>query len=238
MRSPLCLLLLLLAGCATARQDAPLSDNRVLESAVAAREEAAVPREREPPYAGPEYFPPSLGEIIVQCATRARSQPVLSDFERNWYSRQLAAAGEPSLHLASQAPRPAGASTLRFTWLRSFHAPVTIRVETAGPGHHRLIAKQLSGTGGYAPGTVEKTVERRLTSAEAGRLERILSGSRLFGHIPNLCEIGTDGAQWIFESADAGGYQFVSHWTPREGPANAIGRFLMGLTGWDFGEVY
>ena len=252
MRAPLCLLLLL-AGCATARPHAPI-DERSIEEAAGELENAVLdleteragestprpPEPTEPAYAGPAYFPPSLGEYAMDCAgaTEVVSQPVLSDFERNWYSRQLAAAGEPSLYLASQAQRPAGASTLRFTWLRSFHAPVTIRIETAGPGSHRLIAKRLSGAGGYDPGVVEKIVERRLTSAEAGRLQTMLAGSRVFDLVPNICQLGFDGAEWIFESVDAGGYHFVSFWTPREGPANALGRLLMGLTGWDFGEVY
>jgi hypothetical protein len=224
-------LLALLAGCASVGEPsmAPMGDDEVV----------AVRQERPPPYAGPAFFPAALGEPTVRCRwDQTRLNPILGDFARDWYSRQLAAAAEPSLYLASQAQRPAGSATLRFTWLRSFHAPVHIRIETAGPGRHRLVAKQLSGAGGYDPGHVEKTIERPLTPDEAGRLQAMLASARVFDLPPDPCGGGADGAEWIFESVDAGGYHYASVWTPREGPANELGRFLMGLTGWEFEAVY
>src|SRR5687768_4530953 len=114
--------LLIVGACAPA-SDAPLIGDQIVV--------ADLPGDpRFPAYSGPAYFPASLGEPAIRCpaADPARLQPLLSDFERDWYSRQLAAAGEPSLYLASRsAPGPA---TLRFTWLRTFHAPVFIRIET------------------------------------------------------------------------------------------------------------
>ena len=192
-----------------------------------------------PRYAGPAYFPAALGEPTIRCPwSETRLQPILSDFERDWYSSFLASAAEPSLYLASQSQRPPGSATLRFTWLRSFHAPVAIRIETAGPGRHRLVAKQLSGAGGYEPGHVEKTIDRVLTAEEAGRLQAMLARARVFGLTPDPCRGGTDGSGWIFESVDAGGYHYAAVWSPDDGPANALGRFLMGLAGWEFGQVY
>ena len=83
------------------------------------------------------------------CAGQAAAD--LSDLARDWYSSQLAAAAEPSLYTGLQAPQPEGNATLRFTWLRSFHHPVTIRIETTGPGRHRLVAKELSGQAAMNP---------------------------------------------------------------------------------------
>ncbi|HEX8621705.1 MAG TPA: hypothetical protein VF718_07005 [Allosphingosinicella sp.] len=195
-----------------------------------------------PAYAGPIYFPPSLGEPTFRCkfGDPARLQPILSDFERDWYSRQLAAAEEPSLYLASQSARPLDGSTLRFTWLRSFHPPVVIRLEmgAAPAGPHRLVAKQLSGAGGYHPGKVAKTIDRPLTPEEAERLRVALDRNRVFGIPPDPCGGGCDGAQWIFEGVEGRRYRFLSVWTPHTGPALGLGQFLMGLTGWDFGTVY
>jgi hypothetical protein len=224
-------LLALLAGCAPAvdlRPSMAFDDNVV-----------AAPSAPPPSYSGPAFFPVSLAEPTINCPwSEGRLQPILGDFARNWYSLQLAAAAEPSLYLAAQGPRPADGATLRFTWLRSFHHPVTIRIETTGPGRHRLVAKQLSGAGGYDPGHVDRTLDRALTPDEAGRLAAMLARTRIFDLAPDPCGGGADGAQWIFEGVDAGGYHFVDRWTPREGAANELGRFLMSLTGWEFGAVY
>ena len=253
MRAAFALLALLLVGCTAkgnqgAGAAADLAANAFDLTANAAEprmapmgdDEPAPPEPPRPrPYSGPAYFPASLGVPTLRCRyDRARLQPVLSDFVRDWYSRQLAAAAEPSLYLASQAPRPAGSATLRFTWLRSFHAPVTIRIETAGPGRHRLVAKQLSGAGGYEPGHVERTIDRVLSAEEVGRLQAILARARVFALAPDPCRGGTDGSEWIFESVDAGGYHYAAVWSPDDGPAHALGRFLMGLTGWEFSDIY
>ena len=244
-----CLVMLaLLAGCAPAPANAP-AGNYVAATGMNAPDMAPdmsfddnveAHRSREPPrYSGPAYFPAALGEPTVACRwDRSRLQPILSDFTRDWYSRQLAAAREPSLYRVSRMRRPAGAATLRLTWLRSFHPPVTIRIETADPHRQRLVAKQMSGAGGYDPGHVAKTLDRPLTADESARLRAMLARTRVFDLARDPCDGGTDGAQWIFESVDAGGYHYFDVWTPRTGPANELGRFLMGLTGWDFGRVY
>jgi hypothetical protein len=244
-------LLLFAAGCAPKGaeplSDAPLlADDLVVDDAemtAPSESDGSILDPREPPepaYGGPDYFPAALGEATVGCdgGGEARPQPVLGDFERKWYSRHLAAAGERPLH---QPPPPAvegAAATLRFTWLRSFHAPVVIRVETDAAGERRLFARQLSGAGGYDPGHVEKRLERALTRRESKRLEAALEGTRLFDRPGDPCELGVDGAQWIFESSGPGGYRFASYWTPREGSANRLGLLLMELTGWTFGMVY
>ncbi|HEV2748312.1 MAG TPA: hypothetical protein VGW34_13565 [Allosphingosinicella sp.] len=225
--------LLSLAACA------PADDNPLLADDIT----VVVDAPGEPPrpaYSGPAYFPPSLGEPTLRCdlGDPARLQPILSDLERDWYSRQLAAAGEPPLYPASQAARPAGAATLRFTWLRSFHAPIVVRIETSGPNTHRLIAKQLSGAGGYDPGKVAKKIERPLTAAEAKRLRAALESRSVFEIPPDPCGGGCDGAQWIFEAAEGRRYRFVDLWTPDSGPAHDLGRFLVGLTGWKIEAIY
>lgn len=223
--------LLFVAACAPAANDVVRMDKiEVVE---------ASDQSLRKPYVGPTYFPPGLGKPTVRCKFGDRPlQPILSDFERDWYSHQLAAANEPSLYLASQAKRPASAGTLRFTWLRSFHVPVVIRIETSGPNAHRLVAKQLSGAGGYDPGKVAKTIDRPLTPTEVERLQTVLTRSRVFEVPPDPCGGGCDGAQWIFEAVEKDQYRFASLWTPQGDPARDVGQFLMSLTGWKFEEVY
>ena len=239
------MLLLAFSGCARDR-DPPLMGDDVV-----AVDASGMPKPGEnlvsvvetpapPPYAGPAYFPASLAAPSVRCdyGRRRELEPTLNDFEKDWYSRQLAAAGEPSLAGAAEHPLAPGVRTVRFTWLRSFTAPVVIRVERDASGTDRLVAKRLSGTGGDPPGEVAATFDRPLTREESARLDAVLGRTQLFELPPRLCDGGLDGAQWIFESADARGYRFVQRWSPRKGALHDAGAALMALTGWDFGMVY
>jgi hypothetical protein len=191
----------------------------------------------------PGYFPPEFATTLVTCDRRISRdgrpgrQPVLTDFQSQWYSSHLRAAREPSLSHEARGRRPPGAASLRFILLRSFDRPVIIRVETAR-GRARLVARELSGAGGYSPGQVARRLDRPLTAAEARALRDLLARTRPFAEPPRLCQMGLDGAQWIFEAVDAGGYHFLDRWSPEDGAARQLGVFLMGLTGWRFGSVY
>ncbi len=92
----------------------------------------------------PLYFLPFYERIIVPGASLNRSLPRFSDVRRDWYSKHLAAAGDPSLF---QRARTGRSDVLRFTWLRTFDAPVIVRIDgLRGPAPH-LFAVQLSGQG-------------------------------------------------------------------------------------------
>lgn len=192
------------------------------------------------PAATTPYFPPAFAKASVNCGLGGQSgkMEILTAFENTWYSRHLGAAEEPSLYLASLSPPPPGVETLRFTWLRSFHAPVDIRIETSGPGRHRLIVKQLSGAGGYDPGTVVKRLDRALTVDEAAQFEAMMTRTRVFDLPPRACDLGLDGAVWLIEAVDTSGYHFVSRQSPDSGKVREVGDFLLKLVGWDFEPIY
>ncbi len=182
------------------------------------------------------YFPKEYRQRWPDCSTWNVS--VIGDVEAEWFTTHWKAASEPSLYQVSQTGAPGG-STLRFTWLRSFHAPVFVRLETGPAGEMRLIAKQLTGKGGYEPGAVGKTVERILSSDEQAGLKAMLERTRLFELPPVWCGIGgTDGARWIFESAGPERYRLINWQSPQEGPMHEAGLFLLSLTGWKFEEIY
>src|ERR1700754_2651077 len=84
------------------------------------------------------YFPRSLYETKGRCGLLGLggTQEAMSDFTARWYAEHLRAAGEGPL---SDMPGP----TLRFTWLRTFHAPVVIRVGPAANGGLTLTATEL-----------------------------------------------------------------------------------------------
>ena len=225
-------LLVALAGCAPAqRTESP-------DAEYAARVETFVDEHFGPPPSSGPYFPPASaqGAVVCEYGDWRQRESAVGELEDRWFSRHLAAAREPSLYRLSQAPHAPGRSILRFTWLRSFHAPVVVRIESAGTSH-RLIAKELSGSGGYEPGEVSRRITRALSAEEARQL-RILLSRNLFFDLPASCDYGCDGAQWIFERVDESGYRVVNRWSPRHGPAAEIGAHLLGLTGWRFEDIY
>jgi hypothetical protein len=182
----------------------------------------------------PLYFPAEWSRSGQQCANRCIE--TLSPFAMTWYSEHLAAAQEPSLYAASKTSKSAGETQMRFTWLRSFHHPVTVRV-VSGNSSYRLIARELSGAGGYAPGTVVRTIDRMLTPQEQRKVESAFS-SDLFDPPFEACAVGLDGAQWIVESVSGTEYRFADRHSPQDGPIREAGLLMLRLTGWQFANIY
>lgn len=184
------------------------------------------------------YFPQRLQHQILDCPESPQNSPyqvaVLSDFEADWFAGELRQLRERPLY-----PAAGGARTLRFTWLRSFHAQVTVRVETQADGSLTLFARQ-------GPSRVEQAgcdqggrgcvVTRVLTAVEAARLE---DARRLALEAPpQACGAGLDGARWIVEATGGGTYQFRQRFSPRSGPVRDLGLTMLDLTGWEFADVY
>lgn len=195
-------------------------------SAQASREDAAI-LHRLP---DPGFFPKEWANQGVACNQKCR--PRLSPFSMAWYSQQLLAAGEPSLY----NPGRRMAEQLRFTWLRSFDPPITVRIVMDDSGY-RLIAKQLSGAGGYDPGEIVQSVDRMLDRKERDQIDGVRA-SELFAPDPEGCLLGLDGAQWIIESSGNAGYRFGERHSPAKGAIREAGLTMLGLTGWKFEPVY
>jgi len=181
----------------------------------------------------PVYFPPSLIVPSIPCPAGAlRSDGVVSEFKKGWYARQLAAANEPPLF---GAPKN---ESLRFTWLRTFHKPIIVRLVGLQSPTPRLIAKELTGRGGYDPGTIGRTVSRVLTREEAGAIRTLVARTRVVTQPVDGCRMGTDGAEWLIESNDRAGYHFIDEWSPEKGAVRETGLALIKLTGWTIDPVY
>jgi hypothetical protein len=147
---------------------------------------------------------------------------------RAWYSTYLRAAGEPSL---SCGPRADGFA-FRFLWLRSFHHPVTVRVEKVGDSA-AVTAVELGGTGGRAPEGVVKRVQRALSAAELDAFLAKLNQVRVEEMQKGLARFGIDGAQWIVEGVKNGQYQVVDRWSPGPGAYRDLGKAFLGLAGFE-----
>lgn len=177
------------------------------DSAAAQTEPATSCDFRSSPHA---YFPP--GALSPQRAD-------LDAFEQCWYGGQLKAMGEPVLHTLVL---PADAEVYRFTWLRTFHRPIAVRVERRGE-IARLIAIELDGAGGYAPGKPARRVDRALSQAEWAGFRRAVERAGFWTLSPTSEHWGADGAQWILEGRTPKGYHVAVRWTPAaDGPDAAF----------------
>ena len=153
------------------------------------------------------------------------------EFARHWYSKHLTAMGEPSISCGQPG------DVYRFTWLRTFHHPVAVRVTDKG-SHAIVQAIELDGAGGYEPGKVLRRIEKRLSSDQFEELISNFSKAK-FALMPTSEErIGLDGSEWIVEASDKGKYHLVVRWSPDSGPIRDIGDRFLALTGWKFDEVY
>ncbi len=181
------------------------------------------------------YFPAEFREPSEWCPL-FRRLPVIDDVEAEWYPRILMAADEPSLYAFSRQPQALGVRAYRVTFIPTFQKPMIVRLNFWPGGETVLTATRLSGAGGYDPGLPEENaggvVHKVLTKDEERRFERLLAAASNLKQRPIDCTMGTDGWQWILESADGGTYRYVNRWSPERGPEKALGVFMLSLAGW------
>lgn len=101
-----------------------------------------------------------------------------------------------------------------------------------------MIAKELTGAGGYEPGTINRQITRTLNSAEARQLAEAMAKASPFNEPPANCELGLDGSQWMLERTERGSYDYASRWSPEKGAMRDFGMLALKLTGWKFEEIY
>lgn len=154
------------------------------------------------------------------------SYPDEDSFLNTWYSSQLFAMKEPVIY-----DDATGNEIYRFTWLRTFHHPVAIRIEQH-KDTYLLFWKVCSGAGGYKPGKLvadkKKTIDKTTWTEFKNRLAEA-GFWNLSTHENGLT--GTDGAQWILEGKSPGQYHVVDRWTPQNtSKYYQCCDFLIGLT--------
>lgn len=181
------------------------------------------------------FFPKSLqtqaGECPVNRYAPAEPRPVLEEFEADWYSSALLGLHEEPLF----PQREQRHRTVRFTLLRSFHAPLTISTSETENGQLRISGTWSSGADGCetAPGGCR--ISRVLSEQERARLTSVQSllRKRSYG-----CWSGVDGSMWIVESSGRGSYRFWSEWSPQNGELRNLAVVMIELSGWDVREIY
>lgn len=159
--------------------------------------------------------------LLVLAAVSASAQPVdyypdgvfgPRSIAERWYSRHLAAMGEPSLYAMRGRHRQA----IRFLLLPTWDHPIAIRVER-GPGGVTLTRRVLSGQGGYDPGRLASETTRALRPEDWRAIESALRDARFFEQ-PATSQLGRDGTQWIVEVVDGDRYHVVDRWTAQGTP--------------------
>lgn len=149
-----------------------------------------------------------------------------SPFVCTWYSNHLTVLQERAL------PRTPGAIVARFTWLRTFHAPMSFRVTmSTDSSMGTLQIKTASGLGGYHPGVLQSSTEQAFTAEQSMMFLTRLGDADVCAaqHSENT---GTDGAAWIFEYADTDFYCLVVAHSPAHGELMELGEWLI-----DFASV-
>ena len=164
------------------------------------------------------YFPPSTLDPHTAKGDR---------FARDWYSSHLTAMKEPSLSCSPLND----SQSYRFIWLRTFHHPVAVRITHAN-GQTQLVAVELTGAGGYEPGTIANQIEKQLTPDHWHTLLQGIEKLNFWALPTQEPSSGLDGAQWIIEGRDGSQYHVVDRWAPKSGPYREVGLLFINLTGW------
>lgn len=158
-----------------------------------------------------------------------------SDFVRDWYSRALKAADEPSLWQMSQE---ATGEVYRFTYLRTFHQPVFVRVDFTDPEKPAALLKILDGMGGYESGAMFEERNLELTQEQAQAFLQTLNRIGFWELPLKGDQIGLDGAQWIIEGISKGRYHVIVRWSPEEGPVRDLGLAFLDLAEVHLSKIY
>jgi hypothetical protein len=149
-------------------------------------------------------------------------------FVVDWYSKHLTALQEPSLWEISKSSKQ---QIYRFLWLRSFHAPIAVRLNINADGTAILTTKITNGKGGYEAGRLTQNKSKKLSKDQT---QWFLDGVEELEYwkVPSMEEedpqfVRVDGAQWIMEAVKDGTYKIVDRWSPEKGPIRVLGLIML-----------
>lgn len=180
------------------------------------------------------FFPRSLQLQSGICPASddypAERRRVMDASEAEWYSSGLFSLHEQPLFPDRDRPL----QTVRFTLLRSFHAPLTVRTTDLKDGRLRLQATLAPGPDGCPEDKDDCRIDRVLTQTEQARVARAQS---LLETDTYGCATGIDGSMWLVEASWRGDYRFWSEWSPRHGELRDLALVMIDLTGWELKEI-
>ena len=151
-------------------------------------------------------------------------------FKNKWYSKHLFAMREPILFFDSSQTE-----IYRFVWLRTFHNPISIRIERQ-QNIYLLTWKLCNGAGGYEPGQLTIAKQKQIDDANWGKFKTLLNQIDFWNTDTEIETMGFDGSQWILEGKEGSKYHVVDRWTPRGDNYSQCCDFLIELTDLTFNE--
>lgn len=141
------------------------------------------------------YFTNLLNHWECDFSTDFLFEIEIGKITAEWLEVQLRDLKEDCLYNNKTKPN---ATIYRFTWLRSFHHPIVIRIEKTA-NEILLYWKVGKGAGGYEPEGLKKSGKKKLSLKEWTEFESLVKGSD-FDNLPNEKYIPmTDGSTWTLE---------------------------------------
>lgn len=162
------------------------------------------------------------------------TENALTTLVNTWYSEMLFALKEPILKNYQ-----GNKEIYRFTWLRSFNHPVSIRLEKQGD-LIKLFTKVSNGAGGYVPGDLILDKVTDVTLQEYYILLEKIEETKFWTLPTDKVDASSDGSEWIIEVAKNNRYHLVARRSPfgeRYGNFRIIGEYLISLAKLDKKET-
>lgn len=174
------------------------------------------------------YFPLLyLTEMPADWKTNIRVNIIrqfsLDELKNDWYSRQLSAMQEPVLKDVRNT------EIYRFTWLRSFSAPVAVRIFEDHNDHY-LAWKSCDGYGGNSPGKLVVDRSKKLSKRQWLKFQDMLQKMDFLNMPASIESIGCDGSEWILEGISGNSYHVVNRWSPENDDFSKACKYLLKLT--------
>jgi hypothetical protein len=153
------------------------------------------------------------------------------------YTNILIALHEPKLY-----NQPTNKQIFRFTWVRSFDNPISIRIENDND-KYVLYWKTSNGINSNKPGeiVIDKSKELRkvdwqqfndlLNKIDFWNLNTLEFERKLYDdYWEYILNQGTDGAQWILEGVEKNKFHVVERWSPENTEYEKCCLYLLSLT--------
>lgn len=164
--------------------------------------------EHNVPVSGKQFYFPLK---FFMMSDEGKNKKSLIDIDLNsiiYYSRFLYAMKEPLLF-----NKKSNKEIYRFTWLRTFHHPVAIRIEKDGETC-LLYWKLGGGEGGYDPGELIIVKSKPIDIKIWEELKTMLQKMDFWHMNRTVNDMTIDGSKWILEGAEPEQYRVVDLSSP------------------------
>lgn len=161
----------------------------------------------------------AAGELIPR-GSLAPTRADVDSFRTQWYSRELAAMGEQRLSAFRVRPLEG----YRFTWLRSFDPPVSVRLY-ATISDTVAVVTQTSGSAMFEPPRLVRRDSIHVGTAEWESVRAAFDRAAFWSSRAEPAPVGgVDGAQWMIEGLRESRYHVMDRWSPSDTGSGAAFR--------------